>query len=102
MCTYKRRFVKPEKCCLDIEFDLKTAEDSAVCAKQGRQRELYYQSVEIIIILDTKETFETLSVLLENAREHILAPPEWLRALGLTGVNPRVQPKESGGDSKAI
>ena len=40
MCTYKRRFVKPEKCCLDIEFDLKTAEDSAVCAKQGRYREI--------------------------------------------------------------
>ena len=39
MCTYPRRFVKPEKCCLDIEFDLKTAEaesGTVQCdAKQG-------------------------------------------------------------------
>ena len=35
MCTYplQSRFIKPKKCCLDIEFDLQTAEE--VCSKQG-------------------------------------------------------------------
>ena len=35
MCAYplQKRFIKPDKCCLDIEFDLKTAEE--VCSKQA-------------------------------------------------------------------